>query len=103
MTSESLLDLLAFPATVKSRQIKHFSSGMKQRLKLALAVLSDTTVLLLDEPTITLDKQGVGWYNQLLEQYLGSNRLLVIASNVPEDFIQCKHQIHILDYKQTKI
>ena len=41
-----------------NKQVKNFSSGMKQRLKLTLAILSDTPLLLLDEPLSNLDEQG---------------------------------------------
>ena len=71
---------------------------MKQRLKLALAILSDTPYLLLDEPTTNLDTEGVQWYRQLIEQYT-AGRTLVIASNVDVDFDFCEERVHILDYK----
>ena len=50
------------------KALKNFSSGMKQRVKLALAFCSDTKVLLLDEPTSNLDLQGVEWYLSLIKQ-----------------------------------
>jgi ABC-type multidrug transport system ATPase subunit len=71
---------------------------MKQRLKLALAILSDTPYLLLDEPTTNLDTEGVQWYRQLIEQYT-AGRTLVIASNVEVDFDFCEHHIDIPQYK----
>lgn len=92
-----LLDLLAF-SKAKDKQVRHFSSGMKQRLKLALAFCSETPLLLLDEPTTNLDKQGVAWYRQLVERF-AAGRLLVVASNVEVDFDFCERQLSILDYK----
>lgn len=62
------------------KPVRDFSSGMKQRLKLALAVLSDTSLLLLDEPTSNLDVNGGAWFRELLEKNL-SDRTLVVASN----------------------
>lgn len=97
LKSKDLLDLLAFSKS-KNKEIRFFSSGMKQRLKLVLAICSDTPILLLDEPTTNLDRQGMDWYLQLMEQYIGE-RLVVIASNVEEDYGFCKHFIHIQDYK----
>ena len=58
----------------------HFSSGMKQRLKLALAILSDTPLLLLDEPASNLDAEAIAWFRELLQQHV-EGRTLVIASN----------------------
>ncbi|MBX2926795.1 MAG: ABC transporter ATP-binding protein [Saprospiraceae bacterium] len=93
-----LLDLLAFPRA-ENKQIRHFSSGMKQRLKLALALCSDTSVVLLDEPTTNLDRQGVDWYLRLIERF-GAGRLLIVASNVEEDYGFCQHHIDIMQYKR---
>lgn len=81
------------------KQVRFFSSGMKQRLKLALAICSNTSFLLLDEPTATLDEKSVAWFHQLLEQY-AKNRLIIIASNEERDVITCQERINILDYKK---
>ncbi|MEO0043987.1 MAG: hypothetical protein RL329_3435 [Bacteroidota bacterium] len=78
--------------------IKHFSSGMKQRLKLALAITANTPVLLLDEPTSYLDEQGCAWYLNLIQQY-AHGKLIVIASNSAQDYGFCKHHLNIMDYK----
>ena len=92
-----LLDLLHFSKS-KNKEIRFFSSGMKQRLKLVLAICSNTPILLLDEPTTNLDRQGMDWYLGLMEQFMGE-RLVIVASNVEEDYSFCKHHINILDYK----
>jgi ABC-type multidrug transport system ATPase subunit len=93
-----LMDLLAF-SKAANKEIRHFSSGMKQRLKLALALCSDSPVLLLDEPTTNLDRQGMDWYRQLVERF-AAGRLTVVASNVEIDFDFCEEQVDILKYKQ---
>lgn len=62
------------------KPLKWFSSGMKQRVKISLAVLSASTAALLDEPTSNLDPESMQWYAQLLEQF-GRDKLLVVASN----------------------
>jgi ABC-type multidrug transport system ATPase subunit len=92
-----VIDLLAF-SRAQDKQIRHFSSGMKQRLKLALALCSDTPVLLLDEPTTNLDKQGTDWYLGLVERF-AKGRLTVVASNVEVDYVFCEEAIDILNYK----
>jgi len=74
------------------KQIRYFSSGMKQRLKLAQAFFSVSDLLLLDEPTTNLDRDGVALYQNLLEQNL-AGRLLIISSNVPEEYTLCKEVI----------
>lgn len=96
--SAEVLSRLEFPKSAHQREIKFFSSGMKQRLKLLLACFSDTSALFLDEPTSNLDQQGELWYRRLVEETRGS-RLLVIGSNQPQEYEFCDHQVQILDYK----
>ena len=83
----------------KNKEVRFFSSGMKQRLKLGLAICTDTALLLLDEPTATLDEKSVDWFHQLLEKY-AANRLIIIASNEERDVVTCQKRINILDYKK---
>lgn len=92
-----LEDLLQFSKS-SHKEVKYFSSGMKQRLKLVLAICSDADILLLDEPTTNLDKQGMRWYLDLIEKF-GKNRLVIVASNVETDYGFCKKQLNIQDYK----
>ena len=92
-----LHELLELPRA-RHKELRFFSSGMKQRVKLALAVCTDAPILLLDEPTTNLDVNAVAWFKKLVEQYAG-NRLLVIASNDPGDLELCREQINILNYK----
>jgi ABC-type multidrug transport system ATPase subunit len=80
----------------RNKPVKNFSSGMKQRLKLGLAFFSDTPILLLDEPTSNLDKNGVDWYQQHLSENI-SNRLVLICSNQPYEYEICNRIIHIQD------
>lgn len=80
------------------KQIRNFSSGMKQRLKLAQAFFSDTKVLLLDEPCSNLDKQGIELYHHLIKNYT-ANRLVVVCSNDEIEYNFCKHQLSLSDYK----
>lgn len=81
-----------------NKQLRNFSSGMKQRIKLALAILSDVPVLLLDEPCTNLDAAGTAVYQQLITEY-GGNRLIIVSSNDEQEYFMCKEHIHIQDYK----
>lgn len=92
-----IVRLLAMPES-KSKLIKYFSSGMKQRLKLALAFCSDTPMLMLDEPTSNLDTQGVEWYLSLVQQF-AKNRLTIICSNQAHEYDFCDEQLDITEYK----
>lgn len=99
MSARNIIELLAFKKA-EDKQIRHFSSGMKQRLKLALALCSDASVILLDEPTTNLDRQGMDWYHHLVKTMRG-DRLLIVASNVEEDFLFCTERIDILTFKNS--
>lgn len=81
------------------KPVAHYSSGMKQRVRLALAILSDTPLLLLDEPTGNLDAVGSRWYADLLHTHV-SHRTLVVASNAQEhEYAMCTERIEVLRYK----
>lgn len=98
LTTEELIEILNFLKS-KHKEIKYFSSGMKQRLKLVLAICSNTDYLLLDEPTTNLDDEGVQWYQGLIKRFV-KNRLVIVASNVKHDYHFCTNQLNILDYKK---
>lgn len=81
------------------RPVKHLSSGMKQRLRLALALYSDTAAVLLDEPTSNMDAAGRDWYRTIVEEVRG-DRLFIVASNHLEDeYFFCTRKINIEDFK----
>lgn len=92
-----LYDVLNLPKA-RQKEIRFFSSGMKQRVKLALAICSNAPILLLDEPATNLDVQGVAWYKKLIADF-AADRLVIIASNDPHDAEFCPIHLSILDYK----
>jgi ABC-type multidrug transport system ATPase subunit len=83
----------------KNKQLKFYSSGMKQRVRLALAVLADTPLLLLDEPTSNLDRKAIEWYHTLVNDH-SNNRLIVVASNQQEyEYPFCNKELRVEDFK----
>ena len=78
------------------KQILSFSSGMKQRVKLAQAILADTPVLMLDEPCTNLDEDGVRLYQELIEEHTG-HRLVLVASNDKREYSFCTQHIRMRD------
>lgn len=94
---QAFKDILELSAH-SGKQIRHFSSGMKQRLRLALAVLSQSKILLLDEPATNFDSASIQWYLQLMERY-SDERIVVIGSNVQHEYAFCDNMIDILQYK----
>lgn len=81
-----------------NKPVSQFSSGMKQRVKLSLALFSDCPVVFLDEPTSNLDARGIAWYLDLIKNF-GSNRILIICSNEPREFEFCTKKIKLEEYK----
>ncbi|WGQ07801.1 ABC transporter ATP-binding protein [Pedobacter gandavensis] len=97
MTKEGVLELLGLKKS-QDKALKYFSSGMKQRTKLALAFCSSTPILLLDEPTSNLDQQGVDWYLHLIADFT-DERLVIVGSNQEVEYSFCEHFIQVTDYK----
>jgi len=82
-----------------NKQIRYYSSGMKQRVKLAQCIFSDTSLVLLDEPCTNLDAVGIELYHRLITTYC-KNRMLVVSSNDEVEFSFCQAVINISDYKR---
>lgn len=61
-----------------------YSSGMKQRLKYAVALLLDPAFLFLDEPTSNLDESGKAIVFNIIEEFRNS-KIIIIATNEPEE------------------
>ena len=97
LTIDKIIELCGLKDSV-NKPIGDYSSGMKQRVKLAQAIFADTPVLLLDEPCTNLDQHGVEQYREWIEAY-GNNRLIIVASNDPREYYFCKEQVVIEDYK----
>lgn len=84
----SILDM----KNVQSKLVGDFSSGMKQRVKLAQAIFTDAPLLLLDEPCSNLDKHGIAQYQEWIATYQ-NNRTIIVASNDVNEYSFCKQQI----------
>jgi ABC-type multidrug transport system ATPase subunit len=84
---------------VKGKLIKDYSSGMKQRVKLGLAIYSKTEILLLDEPLSNLDEKGMKWYSSLIEENKKDRIIIVCSNNFEKEFFFCEKEINIENYK----
>ncbi|WP_207511916.1 ABC transporter ATP-binding protein [Longitalea luteola] len=82
-----------------NKQIRFYSSGMKQRVKLAQAIFSDVPCILLDEPCTNLDTAGIDLYHQLIRTY-ANNRLIIVSSNDEQEYSFCQEKLSITDYKK---
>ena len=80
------------------KQIRYYSSGMKQRVKLAQAIFSDTPVVLLDEPCTNFDKAGYELYYQLINDF-SKKRMVIVSSNDYHEYNFCTQLLNIQDWK----
>lgn len=100
ITGLSVAEILSLVGLTQSaeKQIRYYSSGMKQRLKLAQAIFSDVPVVLLDEPCTNLDRAGYDLYHSLIDKWC-RQRLVIVSSNDEAEMDFCSHRIDIRDYK----
>lgn len=97
LTEDTIIELTGLQSSA-GKPIGDFSSGMKQRVKLAQAIFTDTPALLLDEPCTNLDQTGVEQYTAWMEQY-AANRLVIVASNDVREYFFCKEKIDVEAFK----
>ena len=100
IASVSIKEILTLLGLEKAanKQIRYYSSGMKQRIKLAQAIFSDVPLMLLDEPCTNLDTAGFELYNTLINKY-GHNKTIIVSSNDINEYSFCENVINIMDYK----
>lgn len=76
------------------KPLRFYSSGMIQRAKVGLALFSQSSLLLLDEPTSNMDSHYANLIIGLIKEYQ-DNRILVLASNLVREYGELSHQIHL--------
>lgn len=81
--------------------IRLFSSGMKQRLKLTLAILADAPVLFLDEPTTNLDATVVAWYQEMIARYAMHKTIIVCSNSIKDEYAFCNRTLTMENYKRV--
>jgi ABC-type multidrug transport system ATPase subunit len=96
MDIESIIGSLGLQKAA-GKEIRYYSSGMKQRVKLAQCIFSDTSIVLLDEPCTNLDAEGIQLYHRLIADHC-ANRLVVVSSNDKVEYEFCQEVINIRDF-----
>lgn len=99
MSAEDVIQATTL-AKNRNKAIRYFSSGMKQRVKLSLAILTNSPVLLLDEPASNLDQKGIDWYRNLVKEYGGDRIVIVCSNSQPQEHDFCAEEIVIDHYKK---
>ena len=100
MQAAEILDCLRL-SNEAEKPIKYFSSGMKQRLKIGLAILADVPLLLLDEPLSNLDKEGVIWFDNLMQHRISNKTVIIASNNIEEEIKFCNSIIDISNFKKN--
>lgn len=95
-----ILDALELTGA-KDKPVRQFSSGMKQRLKLGLAILSDTPLLLLDEPVSNLDREAIAWYKALILKHAAHRTVIVCSNAIGDEYSFCDTELTITSYKPS--
>ena len=78
------------------RRVKGFSLGMRQRLRLAAALLGDPHVLILDEPANGLDPEGVHWLRRFLRSYADRGGTVLVSSHLLAEVAQTVDNVVII-------
>jgi ABC-type multidrug transport system ATPase subunit len=97
ITTDSIIATLGLEKAA-DKQIRYYSSGMKQRVKLAQCIFSDTAIVLLDEPCTNLDAAGIELYHSLINAHC-KDRLVIVSSNDEVEYGFCMEKISMADYK----
>ncbi len=98
MTPAQVIEICELSAHA-DKPVRNFSSGMKQRLKLALTILADASLVLLDEPTSNLDRQAIQWYRNLLSAHADQRTIVVSSNHNPDDYLRADLTIDITTLK----
>jgi len=91
-----VLDLVDLTSAA-DRRVGEFSLGMRQRLGLATALLTEPEILILDEPANGLDPEGVHWLRQLLRDLAAEGRTVLVSSHVLAEVAHTVDSVVILD------
>jgi ABC-2 type transport system ATP-binding protein len=79
------------------RRVGGYSTGMRQRLALAGALLGDPGLLILDEPVSGLDPPGILWMRDLLRRLADEGRAVLVSSHLLTELAEVAHRVVIID------
>ncbi|MDG1755793.1 MAG: ATP-binding cassette domain-containing protein [Bacteroidia bacterium] len=82
----------------RHKKYSNLSSGIINKVKLTLALFTDTPVLLLDEPCTNFDLKNNQWYFEIINNYC-LNQMIIVASNDPNEYSFCNELINIQHFK----
>ena len=101
LKDEEIVEIMGL-SHAKNKIIGNYSSGMKQRVKLGLAILSKTDLLLIDEPSSNLDAEAIKWFQQLIDKYRKDRIIIVCSNHIKVEYEFCNHEIVMEDFKKLQ-
>jgi ABC-type multidrug transport system ATPase subunit len=102
LTVQEVIDISGLGEKAMKKELKYFSSGMKQRVRLVLAILGVNPIVLLDEPASNLDRKGIEWYKDLVNQY-SKNKIIIVCSNQQTDECSfCSSELNMENFKNIR-
>lgn len=101
LSTPEIIDILALQHANK-KHISAYSSGMRQRLKLGLAILANTHILALDEPTMNLDKKAITWFQDTLANYKKDRLIITCSNEQTAEYTHANKQLNLIDYKAKR-
>ena len=93
---DEVLSLVELGAVAR-RRVKTYSLGMRQRLGLAVALLGDPELLILDEPANGLDPEGIRWLRDFLRAFAGAGKTAFVSSHVLAEVAQTIDRVVIIN------
>ena len=93
---DEVLELVGLRDAARGR-VRTYSLGMRQRLSIAAALLTDPDVLILDEPANGLDPEGIRWLRDLLRWLASEGRTILVSSHVLAEVAQTVDRVVIID------
>jgi ABC-type multidrug transport system ATPase subunit len=93
LSSSEMVDRIGYP-TAANKLIGQYSSGMKQRVRLALNFYFESDLIALDEPTSNLDENGIAWYQNELREFT-QDKSVIISSNQRYEYELCANFIQL--------
>ena len=90
-----VFQLVGIPAAARKRA-GGYSMGMRQRLGLAVALLGDPQVLVLDEPANGLDPEGIRWLRGFMRHLAGQGKTILVSSHMLQEVEQTVDDVVII-------
>ena len=82
----------------KDKKVGKFSKGMKQRINIAAALLSEPDIMLLDEPTTGLDPRGMAEVREIVKSLKKKNRLIFMSSHLLPEVSDVCDEVALIDH-----